>query len=174
MIILGLCLNDFDIPGITLFSGKKYYNYRNPFVAADFYYNQYLFLHSNLYRFILFHLEKTRLSKTSINTLLNSKLDGIINICSERKIRIVGLIWPYLKNSYTHDEKMSYSNIKTILDSRKIDYIDLHDILIDREGLDLRLNPGDCIHFSDKAFNIMVEKGIYPFVFSYLKRERLL
>lgn len=174
LIILGFCLNDFGSPDITLFTGKKYYSYRNSFTATDFYYNQYLFLHSNLYRFILFHLEKIKLNRTDINNILNHKLDGIINICSANKIRLIGLVWPYLKDSYSESEKICYHYIIKTLAAKKIAYVDLHDVLVDRGDPGLRMDPDDYIHPSRKAFGIMVEKGIYPFMYAYLKKQGLL
>jgi len=174
LIILGFCLNDFSDTNITLFTGGKYYEFHNPFEVIGFPFSQYLFLHSNLYRYVLFRLEKAELIKTDVYTIAKRKLDSIIDICSKKKIKIIALIWPYLKDVYNDADTGEYRRVKTALENKRIPFIDLHDVLTDRSDLTLRLNSYDYIHPSEKTFGIMVDKGICPFVASYLKNSGLL
>jgi len=174
LIILGFCLNDFSANNLTLFNEGKYYDFHDPFAVIDFPFSQYLFLHSNLYRFVLFRLEKAKLRRTDIDAILNRQLDSMIDICSKRKIKIIALIWPYLKDVYNDADTGEYRRVKTALENKRIPFIDLHDVLTDRSDLTLRLNSYDYIHPSEKTFGIMVDKGICPFVTSYLKNSGLL
>lgn len=174
LIFLNFTLNDFSgDTNIMIFTGKKYLEFSNPFAVVNFPYSSYLFLHSHLYRFIISKLEKSILNNKDLNLIPVKRLNGIIDICHKNRIKIIALIWPYLKNNYSKDENQVYYTMKTILDSKKIPYIDLHESFIDRDDPSLRLYIHDYIHPSQKAFEIMTPY-IYNFVISYLKDQRIL
>jgi len=170
LIILALCLNDFSATNLIVYDGKKFMEFFNPFIVIKIPFSRYLFLHSRVYRFIVFGLEKYILKKISIEKILIDKLDRMIRIASRKRIGMVALIWPYLKDRYTRDEQYEYDRMRYILEAKGIPYLDLHKTFDNRDNPDLRLNLRDYIHPSESAFKIMTE-DIYDFICNYLEEH---
>jgi len=165
MVIIGLGIGDMA-PGATpvvLETEQGYVAFKNPFTYFDIPLNKYLFLHSRVYRFILYKLEGIFKVKRLSDQMPYLSLCNLVNLVQSKDIKIAALIWPFLKNDYSDEELHEYNKIKVSLEKYNIPYIDLHASLPNRDLLNLRDRPQDCVHPSKEAFRIMTI-DIYNFL----------
>ncbi|MDD4909409.1 MAG: SGNH/GDSL hydrolase family protein [Candidatus Omnitrophica bacterium] len=167
-IILALCLNDFSGINLTIHDGKRFVEFFNPFIALDFPFSSRLFLHSRVYRFIVFGLERYILERASMEEILVGKFDKMLQLANERNLKIVALIWPHMKNQYDSAQQDEHIRIRHILESGGVPYADMHKSFTDRDAPGLKEYPGDYVHPSEKAF-MMMSEDIYDFVSGYLE-----
>lgn len=173
LIIIGFCLTTFSGSNLVIFDGKKYLEFFNPFMVIKFPFNRILFLHSHLYRFIVYDLEKIVLNKIDLEKIIIDRFKWLVSLCHKNEIEIIAIIWPFLKNNYSDNDKYNYFEIRSLVEMNNIPYIDCHKSLVDRDDSSLRMSPDDYIHPSEKAFEIMAP-DIYNFIVSYLKAQRIL
>lgn len=143
MVLIFLCLNDLGIHETLVYYRTKdnlvaYYFPKSELIRA-YVPNSFLLLHSYLYRTVTFIMNRYLVSKAQLNNdtwgeaVEDFKL--IQNICTENHIRLLAVVYPYLKplSGYSPEELKDYSDILKILKELNWDFIDLRDYLSEEE-----------------------------------------
>jgi len=120
--------------------------------------NQFLFLHSYLYRFLF----KNYLSREYLKALNRKQGDSALAKVSEMKKlfngKMLGIVFPYLKplNEYTPQEKEEYEYTIKTLDEAHVDYLDLTQYFntYGRDIVKFRRSENDKVHFNEEAKKI--------------------
>lgn len=171
MIIVGFTLGDISNSPVVLMTKEGYKAYENPFTCIDFPLNRYLFLRYRTYRFFIYNLEKFLKSTRPKQEIPDLIFKKFIDLAYSKDIKVVALIWPYMKNDYSDWELTQYKEIRTILENYGIPYLDLHESFDNRDVIDLRSHPSDYIHPSRGAFRIMTP-DIHNFILENLDSIR--
>ncbi len=166
MVIIGFCLNDFETLYWVLYKdGKGFTIFYNPAVELSkiFPLNFFLFKHSYLYRFFILKVNNLLLKPEG--RFHDSKTEGfyylkkIKNICQEKKIALLGVIFPYFKrlSEYSDSEMNEYKEMVGVLKILNIDYIDLHKYIPEEKRYELRSRKDDYIHPSVEGHEIAAD-----------------
>jgi lysophospholipase L1-like esterase len=175
MVLIGLCLNDFNVRGTLItykdkkgFTGYYYSGYG---LQRALPINSFLFRSSYLYRFLYITLDNFLINQDPGKFIDERVRTGrtclkeIKELCGSRNIGLTVVIFPYLKpvKEYNPEE---YKNIILVLEALKIDFIDLHDFFPrDRESLEkLRFFKDDFIHPSREGHEIAA-KAIFDHLY---------
>ena len=193
MLIIGFCLNDFDMAGTLI-------TYKNAHGFTGYYYsgsklerivptNRFLFKHSYLYRLLYLSLDhllvglNTEKYENEQMETGTEHLREIKSICKSKNIILLGVIFPYLKSleEYTAYELKEYNSMIKVLEGLGIDYIDLHHFFPkEREKLRaLRYYQGDFIHPSREGheliartiYNYLIKKYNFCYEYSEFQKE---
>jgi lysophospholipase L1-like esterase len=140
MVIIGFCLNDFNVSGTVITykdaNGFKGYYYSGYALQRMVPINNFLFRYSYLYRYLYINIDRL-LAKFSAGRYLNEKerigtesLREIKTILQNKNIKLLGVIFPYLKplEEYRQYEKEEYESMQRVLTALNIDYLDLHSV----------------------------------------------
>jgi len=155
MVIIGFCLNDFILTPV-MFKGRdgKLHCYR-PFQLLKGEFDNWLYCHSNAYRFVLTKLE----AKFSKNWDLDPEtfgrlyLEKIKNLTQEHRIPLLTVIFPYFV--YDSEETSYYKIMKKVIDELNIECIDLHQVFKRQERQKFITRAADYIHPNDEAHKIV-------------------
>lgn len=176
MILIGFCLNDFNIFG-TLITYKNAKGFRGYYYSGNEFsrripIDNVLFTHSYLYRFIILSVDKV-FAKFNQDYYINERiktgetfLREIKNITLSRKIKLLAAVFPYLKpiDEYMDYQKEEYENMIRVLKGLDIDYIDLREAFPDGDEIkSLRIVDTDYIHPSEKGHAVAAEA-----IFNYM------
>ncbi|MDD5129951.1 MAG: hypothetical protein PHS66_02715 [Candidatus Omnitrophica bacterium] len=175
-VLIFLCLNDFGI------DTSVYYKDEHGVVRCSYYVssellkryppNLFLMQHSYLYRFLVLRLNRYLMNLQSAKADIDPQgsegadyLAGIKDICDARHLRLVAVIWPYLKplNEYNDLEKQQYAEIMRAVKTVHIDYLDLHQHLLPQSMYDLRISKEDQIHSKGEKSHAAM-KAVYDYV----------
>ncbi len=169
MVIIGFCLNDFNIPGtlITYKDTRRFlgYYYSGSRLSSNIPINLFLFKHSYLYRYVFITIDRL-LARNNFDRHVDYRirtgtafLKEIKKICNNKKIMLLAVIFPYLKpiNEYFPYELEEYKNIVRVLEDLKIDYLDLHSYFPAEQRKSLRLVGNDYIHPSKQGHEIAAQ-----------------
>lgn len=173
MVIIGFCLNDFNCGSMLVFykdnKGFTQYYYPAPNLQRIIPPNRPLFKHSYLYRFLIVKLETfleqwQRQDKDVDPRVATGVyfLGKIKQICENRKIPLLCVIFPYLKpiSEYDKYQKAEYNSMLKVLEKLDINYIDLDSYFPEEKRYELRNHKGDYIHPSREGHR-MAAKVIY-------------
>ncbi len=178
MVIIGFCLNDFNISNTVVIykdrAGFFEYYYPGYRLTARFpILNRYLFRHSYLYRGLIIRLENLLATseKQGDHTGNSRRVVGLYflriakKICTDRKIPIVGIVFPYLKplDEYMDYERDEYSQMLKVLEELEIDFIDLTNYFKDKDLYALRMQENDYIHPCQEGHEVAAE-AIYKYL----------
>ncbi len=175
MVIIGFCLNDFDTQYWVFYKDKKGFTiFYNPArkLSKILPLNTFLFKHSYLYRFLFLRIEN--LLSNPKEKFPEPKTEGLYylktikNICQEKKIPLLGVIFPYLKrlDEYRDDEMDRYKEMIEVLDILNIEYIDLHKYLPEKDRYALRRDRNDYSHPSIEGHEIAAN-----IIYNYLRES---
>jgi len=178
MVIVGLCLNDFNIRGTLItykdkegFVGYYYSGYGlqrilpiNNFFFRRLYF--YRFLYVTLDNFLM-KADKEKFIDERIRTGTTC-LREIKNLCNSHNIQLLAAIFPYLKPVEEYDPE-EYKNMLQVLRGLGIDFIDFHSFFPkDKESLErLRNFKDDYVHPSKEGHEIAAKA-----LFDYLRRNK--
>lgn len=175
MVIIGFCLNDFNIAGTRIINkdrnGFSGYYYSGMMISKDFPINNFLFTHSYLYRYMLINIDKL-LTKIRLDDYIDRRiatgsiyLGEIKKICKKKKIPLFTVIFPYLKplKEYSRVEIEEYKSMLAVLKTLDIEYIDLHSYFSAEKIKSLRSYKEDYIHPSKEGHEIAA-KVIYDYL----------
>ena len=178
MVLIGLCLSDFEMWSSVIYkNGNNLIEYSSDFPRLGRrFLNDFLFRHSNLYRFIMPRLETIIHSRLIVSTDYHSKEEGLYylkqikDLTSKNKIKLVCVIFPYLKElkNYTPFQKEEYMIMKDVLEELNIDYLDLHDVFSDYNLAEFIATENDFTHPNEKGHRVATEA-----IFEYLKNKYL-
>ena len=162
MIIVGFTIGDIGQNPVILMTKDGYKAFYNPFTYIDVTLNRYLFLRSRTYRYLVYNLEKILKIKRS-EQIPYVIFNDLIDLARSKDIKILVLIFPYLKNRYNDWELNQYNSIRAIVKEANVPYVDLHNSFDNRDLPTLRDDPQDYVHPSEEAFKIMA-LDIYNFL----------
>jgi len=177
MVLIGFCLNDFNTPGsIVIYknhSGVTGYYYVGRSLPKIVPVNNFLMKYSYAYRFI-YATSDAILTKFTVKedkddriTTGRLHLKEIKKICLNNKIRLLGVVFPYLKpiEKYSKLEVQEYENMLNLLRELDIDFLDLHKAFPkESEKLEsLRRWKNDFVHPSVQGHDIAA-KAIYEYL----------
>jgi hypothetical protein len=175
MVIIFLFMNDFGL------NTNVYY--KNQAGAAEYYFpisevakricvNPFLMKHAYLYRFIILRLDSYLLSKKNIpGANLPEEENGryylrmIKEICENKKIPLLAVIFPYLKPlaEYEGYQASQYKVILTVIKDLKINHLNLYEYLCQEDLYNLRGRKEDEIHP-----NCQTHRFIGKLIYDYL------
>jgi hypothetical protein len=147
LLVIGFCLNDFNFtPILYRTRDGKLQNYREARLFKGNFDN-FLFLHSSLYRFIVTRIEARH--RIDGYTLGKTYVGKINEIAEERGIPLVAVIFPYLTEG--SEDLKEYKTIKRVVDEFHIPSIDLHTAFPKKERKGHMIYPWDVVHLDDQA-----------------------
>jgi len=173
LIIISFCLNDFNCtPVIYEDQDGKLIEYSNIYGYFSVPVNRQLFLRWRIYRLALIALSRIS-SYFKANNHLPWQTDNIsrgrwavqniLKLTDKAGIDVKGLIIPYLKEDYTEQEQLDYSDIKTVLDESGIKYLDMHGKFEDIGSARWRRERSDRIHPSEEGHRL-ISDHLYDFI----------
>jgi tetratricopeptide (TPR) repeat protein len=164
LILVSLSPDDFDI------NKKIYYKTKQGFVTFGLKnsgifdlisVSPFLFRHVFLYRIFLVSLGKFLENKEIIDSSGEGRyyLANIQEICKDRQLPLVCIVWPYLlsQQEYTAWMRKGYASTKSALGSLNIEHIDLHKYFLDGEREKLRISENDYCHSGEAGTKIAVK-----------------
>lgn len=173
MVLVGFCISDFEPwSPIVYRDGRNLVEYSNPCpTISRKFINKTLFRYSNLYRTLLMRLEAKLYSKNKSNFSDYWKEEGMYyaQLIEKNTFRndtaLMCVIFPYLKpfEKYTDFEQADYRNMKEVLQSLDIDYLDLRQTFAKFDSMNLRMHEVDFVHPNLKGHEIAAEE-----VYNYL------
>ena len=170
IVIVGLNLGDLERHVVVFMTKDGYKAFKNPFTGMDISINRFLFLNSRFYRFILYNIEEVLKVKKVYGSDITLDFENIVKLTQSENVKLLVLIWPYMKNFYNDEELRTYETIKDLLERYKVSYIDLHACFDDRDLPYLRHAPDDYMHPSEEAFKIMARE-IYKTMLNNLSQN---
>ena len=159
MVIIGFCLNDFQLTPV-IFRGVdgKPHCYR-PMRLLKGNFDNWLFYHSNLYRQLLTRLEARLQERRGLypETVGRFYLRAIQELCRKRRLPLLSMIFPYFR--YDSEETVEYQTMKKVIMESGVEWIDLHTAFSREERRRFLLwpSPPDDIHPNDEAHQIVAE-----------------
>jgi len=157
MLIVGLCINDFALtPVIFKTQDGRMHCYR-PFALFKNNSDNFLYCHSNLYRFILIKLEgmAARRNQTTMESTGRLYMSKIKEIARRQKIPVLAVIFPYFKFDSEFNE--DYKVMRKVVAELNVECIDLHTVFNKDERGRFLDNPDDYIHPNSKAHRIVAD-----------------
>ena len=105
MVIIGFCLSDFEMYNPVVYrDADNMIEYWNPFPRLSRrFMNRFLYRYSSLYRFVMLRLENILYSELQDDLFKNRREEGVFflnqikEITFRNKIKLVGIIFPYMK-----------------------------------------------------------------------------
>lgn len=180
MVIVNFGLNDFDLNAVVYYETKDgVVGYRNAgyHLSKMIPLNKWYYKHSYLYRFLIINLEnsffgaKNQYANFSVNKLREGRyyIKLIKNICENRKISPLAVIFPYLKplKEYTDGERKQYKMIFNSLSALDIEFIDLHEYMPEEERYMFKCNKQDYVHATPEGYRLEAKA-----VFKYLSENQ--
>jgi lysophospholipase L1-like esterase len=175
MVIIFLFMNDFEL------NTNVYY--KNQAGATEYYFpiseiskricvNPFLMKHAYLYRFIILRLDSYLLSKKKIQGARQPEeengryyLQMIKEICENKKIPLLAVIFPYLKplDEYKDYQVSQYKVILKVIKDLKINHLNLYEYLYQENLYSLRGRKEDEIHP-----NVQTHRFIGKLIYDYL------
>lgn len=132
--------------------------------------NPYLYVHSNLYRFIVTTLFSKKMSLEQTQSRLGSSADMLNEMKEICGGKLLGIVFPYIKQlkDYSENEAFEYSWTLSELENAGIDYIDFTPYF-NKFGagiISFKLDKVDVVHFNDKG-NLLIAGEVQK----WLKRK---
>lgn len=155
MLIIGFCLDDFEMTPVIFKVDKTMRCYR-PFRLFKHNWDNWLYCHSNFYRYILTVLEQKMAKKAGISREGTGRLymSKIKEIVAQKNIRFFVVIFPYFRND--SESTFHYKEMKKVIDELGIECIDLHNVF-NKEERHKFITPPDYIHPNYEAHRIVAE-----------------
>ena len=160
LVILGFCLNDFEVTPILVKEGRKVVIYWPKREVARFI-NPFLFQHSRLYRHLIYGLLFNRRcdQQKTLYQLARDSLAQTSNLLAFKNINFFVVVFPYFKNyeSYSPWEKWQYASIMKILKELNIGFLDLT-VTFHKAGMNMeKVSIEDGIHMNSEGHKLAAE-----------------
>jgi len=157
MIIIGFCLNDFNLTPVMFKTADGELHCYRPFQVLKGNFDNWLYCHSNLYRFILATIEEKYFGKFSPYAFGTEYLGKIKAIAQERSIPLLAVIFPYFRSD--SEESQEYKVMKRVINELNVECIDLHKIFKREERYKFlqKDHLTDFIHPNEEAHAIVAE-----------------
>lgn len=137
LVLVGFCIHDFEQRNWVVYeTADKMRVYDVPFPRVSrVILNRPLFLHSRLYRWLAMRWERKISQKCrESGSIAEQKANGLYylslikDITERRRIKLVGVIFPYLMplEDYSDDFRAHYRILREVLEQLHMDYLDLH------------------------------------------------
>ncbi|GEM_PF-1088074 len=193
MVIVDLCLNDFDLDTIVYYETEKgivAYDNAGYNLSKAVPLNKWLYLHSYFYRFLISRLERVAVTyerKHADNFADGGKVDEgavegryylktIRDMCAKHNVPLVVALFPYLKARAEYDdgESQSHRIMVKSLQEFGINFIDLDEYIPEniRPGLrsNLKLSP-DYVHFTPEGYKLAAAAVTPYLIKNYFKAK---
>lgn len=178
MVIIFLFMNDFELNTNIYYKTKDgHIEYHFPISEISKIYipNKFLMMHSYLYRFIILRSDSFLMSKRKIQGVDPREEDGryylkiIKQICQERNIPLLLVVFPYLKplNEYDSWQFWEYKTIFKVIKDLKINYFNPYEQLSEKDLIGLKGSKEDEIHPSFDG-HYSIAKIIYDYLLDNL------
>jgi len=159
MVIIGFCLNDFDVTPLVVRESNRLVGYF-PNQEIRPHVNPFLLRHSALYRSIVMRLFISRIPEDNKDILKLSRayLTGVKDLLSEKGIRFLVVIFGLVDKLENYPSWMrSHKDIKSIVKDCGIESIDMVPVFEANGPEGFRLLEGDELHFNRKGSQVIAE-----------------
>lgn len=168
MVIIGFCLNDFDTTPLVIRESNNLVGY---FPEREIMpqLNPVLLRYSGLYRFIAMRLLNTKKRDKNSDTakLISYHLRDMKNLLEKEGIRFLVVIFGIVDRFDRYPAwTTNYGLIKNIIDEYSVESIDIVPLFKSYGEENLRLFPGDELHFNQKGARIIAEE-----IYNYLTKS---
>jgi lysophospholipase L1-like esterase len=167
MVIIGFCLNDFDVTPLIVRESDRLVGYW-PNREIRPHVNLFLLQHSAFYRFIFMRLSISKMSDNDkdILKLSRSYLKDARDLLAKRRIRFLIVIFGLVDKLENYPSwARNYKDIKAIVKDYNIESIDMVPIFEANGPENLRSLKNDELHFNRKGSQIIGET-----IYSYLTK----
>lgn len=174
MVMLFLCLNDFDTSVNVYYKNKDgitEYTFPNREISKRYPVDPFFMRHSYLYRFAILRIDSYLSGRKIASGVDPREEDGryfmqeIKAICEKNNIKLFSVVFPYFKpkDKYAPYQREEYRIMCRVLKDLKLDYLDLSGSIPEKDLYGLRENYDDEIHPSREGHRI-IAKSIYDYI----------